>query len=62
MTASASPPVFRIVGSRAPYPGNNRSKILWFCTGPGHGSWLITMPNGETLGPFENCRDAKARL
>ncbi len=53
-------PVFRIMGARAPSRG--RAKFLWWCTGPDHASWLVTMPNVETLGPFDDRRDAMARL
>jgi hypothetical protein len=64
MTAPAArPPVFRIIGSRAPFSGRGkRAKWLWACTGLNHTSWLVTMTNGKTLGPFDDLRDAQARL
>jgi hypothetical protein len=56
-------PVFRIIGSRAPFGRKGaRSKWLWHCAGPDHASWLITLTNGETLGPFDNSIDAQSWL
>jgi len=64
MTAPAGrPPSFRIIGARTPFCGRGkRAKFLWSCTGPDHASWLVTMSNGETLGPFDDRHDAEARL
>jgi hypothetical protein len=58
-----SPPEFRIIGSRAPFGRKGtRSKWLWRCAGPDHVSWLITLTNGETLGPFDDPTAAQSWL
>jgi hypothetical protein len=64
MTApSVRPPEFRILGSRAPFVRrDHRSKWLWSCIGPDHASWLVTVTNGKTLGPFDNPTAAQSWL
>ena len=61
MPVAASPPEFRIIGSRAPfYHKGTRPKWLWHCAGPDHASWIVTTLKGDTLGPFDNPTDAQS--